>query len=824
MDIKKFISSVKFENNYNKLIQLEYDTIKNRSKYKHNDENKTICLHKVSELDFFTLNTKPSNILNDPHIVEFEKMCSSNLDKCQCIAYSGPMIKRYLDPNCQTESRDIQTQNTNIKHNLTVRNGYVVNLIDPSGTKHAKDVLKNEFKTTESSHGFYVIPLTLPGNESNTSKTVFFYLDKKVSPSISSLVLSNTNPLDRVALHGGEVMVSGMFIMEFYKKMSCYDFSNVDPIFGYPEDVLGIYDRTRDSNDSLKYIIDTVDFDAMKNANRTKIETTFITENGNRYTVLEYLIIRIMGNSIHPVVMCQMRNMIRYLINFQYFRPIVFVAKLVGFDKVYQGLYDLIIGMRHAILIDPMEDISHLESLYHIDMFIVKHLIKTDNNDIFVDYISKTGFVKKFKQESKTAEKIVEWFIEFKPSGIMSTMIDCMVLSDRHKYKIIFLTQEFNLLGIEFLTKYVLKRDPVNKMSKNKSSKITIKQKNAKLNKNTIDNNSGNSDNSDNSEIVCNNAMDDKNNILPDTLDPDTPDPDIPHNIMVSDSFLDVILDTGTKNTLSDNIINNILTKPLISDNSSSDSQKPLREKPYVLDTSHQELILNNLPEIINRGLTRSFYMVLKLCPHILDHQIAINKLNYCPKHHHGTVSIANIPPLGNILHLLDSDKAIDILEIILKKAPELIDSKDEDGTTPLIRYAELGLIACVQKILVHGADYELADNKSDTFLHKLCQKGYLDIIKHVTKNVVSIIDSRNDLMMTPAITATVNGYEEIFYVLKGLNANLDACDIYGNTVYHYICHSQICPGFIIVNRKNKYGLTPYEYCRLAPKYYYFQN
>jgi len=153
-----------------------------------------------------------------------------------------------------------------------------------------------------------------------------------------------------------------------------------------------------------------------------------------------------------------------------------------------------------------------------------------------------------------------------------------------------------------------------------------------------------------------------------------------------------------------------------------------------------------------------------------------------------------------------------------------LIDERDNDGMTPLILYSVLRLNECIHKLLDFGADYELLDNHFDTFLHKLCYGGSLDIIQNVVRRVISIIDTKNDFQMTPAIIATSKGYEEIFYVLKGLNADLDATDVYGNTVYHYICLSKICPGILIVNRKNRYGVTPYEYCKLSPKYYHFHT
>ena len=178
----------------------------------------------------------------------------------------------------------------------------------------------------------------------------------------------------------------------------------------------------------------------------------------------------------------------------------------------------------------------------------------------------------------------------------------------------------------------------------------------------------------------------------------------------------------------------------------------------------------------------------------------------------------------GNILHTINTDNSIDILEIILKKNIHIIDEKNSDGKTPLILYAELGLNKCVQKLIEYGADYELVDNMSDTMLHKLCANGNLETVQSIIRHVVDIIDIKNEKLMTPAIIAAFNKHEEIFYILKGLNANLEETDIYGNTVYHYICESKICPNMMIINKKNKFGFTPSDYCKISHNFYYFQK
>ena len=41
---------------------------------------------------------------------------------------------------------------------------------------------------------------------------------------------------------------------------------------------------------------------------------------------------------------------------------------------------------------------------------------------------------------------------------------------------------------------------------------------------------------------------------------------------------------------------------------------------------------------------------------------------------------------------------------------------------------------------------------------------------------------------------------------------------------YHYICKNAICIGHIIENIKNKFGLTPADYCSISKKFYSFNE
>ena len=679
MDIKKFISCDNFNNNYNELIQKELSSINKgvSSEYE--------CLYKVSDYEFFNLTVDMDDIINDPNIKEFAKL----FNESECLCYSGPMIKRYMNP---------------IKTDIPIDNYYNVSVID------TKTDPINMLKDSKLAENIELINNTYIIKTSNTT----FYLNKKSNLILSNTVLKLENPLDRIVLGHNNIWVSGMFILELYKKISCYNSTLVDPLFKYPEDILNIYDRHKRDNKNIKYLIDTVDIEKIKVFDKNIIESTLIQYNDQRYNVLEYILIKIMSTK-HPVINYHLKTIITHLSCYNYNRPIFFVAKFIGFDKKYPALYESLLEIPHYIDIEHTVNTKSLESLYHIDMFIINHLIKNDNDDIFIKYITKMNIKNKFKQSSKTSLKICIWLMENKAYKIINSMLESKLLCDTLKYKIIFLTGEFNLLGRDFIDRY-LSNSNIDNKKKNNRIKITKKE---------------------------------------DIIDGDS-----------------ISIDS-------------------ISEEDNTTINKELRE-----------IILTNLDDIVKKGLTRSFYIILKLCPDILQSDFYED---------------------GNILHIINSDISIDILEIVLKINPELKNQQNKNGLTPINMYAKHGLTQCITMLLQYDTDYTITDNNNNTFIHALCRYGHHNTLQSIIRNVIDIIDYKNDKLMTPLLVASKNGYEEIVYILKGLDADMNAIDVYGNTVYHYICNESICLGIFVSNNPNKFGFTPKDYCKLNHSFYHFQ-
>jgi ankyrin repeat protein len=222
--------------------------------------------------------------------------------------------------------------------------------------------------------------------------------------------------------------------------------------------------------------------------------------------------------------------------------------------------------------------------------------------------------------------------------------------------------------------------------------------------------------------------------------------------------------------------------------------------------TKDNKLLTNYVEDIVNNGLLRSFYYLLKLD---LD-----NVINY--KNEDG----------DNILHMLtDKNKSDDILRLVMKLNDGLINEKNKLDKTPLHKFAKYGLESKINIVLKHkSTDYKIKDKYGNTFLHHLCKRGYLESIDSSVRIVRYIINSCNKYGETPIMVACKNKHENVFYLLKNIGADLNIKDKYGNTIYHYICMNGVCCGSSIPNILNNYNYTPKDYCKIDETYYNFMD
>lgn len=214
---------------------------------------------------------------------------------------------------------------------------------------------------------------------------------------------------------------------------------------------------------------------------------------------------------------------------------------------------------------------------------------------------------------------------------------------------------------------------------------------------------------------------------------------------------------------------------------------------------------LNYLGDILEQGKTRSFYFLYYECQ-LQNENILDTTFEQCKNLLH------KIKPNGNYLELV---------KLLLKLKPELLNLHDENKETPVLYHAKEHPIL-LELFVKYDFDITNTNDDGNTLLHNLCNNKSVNIDNSILKMFIELIDMPNKKGETPIIICCQNNNEDLFYILKGMGANLNIQDYYGNTCYHYICSNGMCIGMMIENISNYFGIKPYDYCKISQSYYHF--
>jgi hypothetical protein len=230
-----------------------------------------------------------------------------------------------------------------------------------------------------------------------------------------------------------------------------------------------------------------------------------------------------------------------------------------------------------------------------------------------------------------------------------------------------------------------------------------------------------------------------------------------------------------------------------------------------LIDQFNVNIAINFIYDIVNKNLTKSFYFIYKI-----DNTI-INILD----------------DDGNtLIHKLTHSN--DIVDIIIKLNTDILFNKNKDNFNPLMYFLSISNSHLVKKLIDLIIELKLTDifdsvdNLENNIIHHLSSKNLFDnettikLIKNILKTNNNLLDQQNNKKLTPIMLCVQNKNEELFYLFKSLNCNMDIVDIYGNSIYHYICLNEIALNMNITNSKNYFGYTPSDYCKISKEYYYF--
>ena len=425
LDIKKFITSDKIDSNYNKLLKTEREALKMHGN-EANISNKFQCLYALSDLDFID----PCVLSLCLEATAINKFKQNFIFDDNCVCFGGPMIKK----------------NFVSSHELQCKKYFVVSVF---GAKNLHDIINTE-KLNDNTHEIQF-------------DDVVFKINKTIYTSPTHAILSQSN-VNQVGMISNNIYVSGTFLIELYKSATNFDEAYLDPIYAYPVDALEIYEPPI-RNNNLKNIIDIIDIDAIRLLNSDEITSTFIQCDNNKLTALEYAMINATKIS-HPVLRGHAKQIALYLATLQFVRHPCFIYQL--YLKHHKDIYDAIakeIKKKKTTssiykLSETDIDYTNITNSHCIDMYILNYLIQKDNAVEFFEYATKVGITKKFQDDTKTGNKLIEWIITYNPTSIISHLVNNDMLSIKYKYNLLLLTQNIEMFDEKLLAIYKWKDMP----------------------------------------------------------------------------------------------------------------------------------------------------------------------------------------------------------------------------------------------------------------------------------------------------------------------------------------------------------------------------
>ena len=884
MNFEKFINHKDIDKNYHAVAKLETSISQGKHRSAEQDDHYPGLLD-LAGLDFMYRNPSASI---DPNSIRsmFEQKCHKDGKKHRSqfqLIFGGPLIKQIVDP--------FRPTNDNVSK-PSIRREVVVHVISRYSTLECLSIKKSN-QVTERNGMTYDPRLYYQVDIYDKSGVEYsFFVRKKSSSTVAEAVTSSSDHLDRIALVRNNIWVSGLFVLEYHNRLQTYDHNRTDPVFNYPSDVLDIYDRSTfvtvsKNHGMFKTLIDRADlsgmttildeYDTLKEAGQVhteiNVEQAMIVDDQQKYSVIEYLMLS-MIRTTHMVILQARRNIMMSLLSRRYVfirSPLIF-ARVINFGNYFPSLFMMLANGKKEYP-PHLSDISsnaiieyQISSMYQIDMHLIKTFIQEDDESQFVDYITRIKMVKKLSNpESKTGRMIVDWLILYNPQKIISTLVDTKTLLRSDVFRIIFLTESFEMLDQEIMN-YIRYRA----QKEDKTHKLIVKPHREHESNNKSDNDSDNrddidsdqkSDISDESESVTDTDRDMMDDIEDGKiLDREEMEVDIPTQTEEQDRMdvladeLDEDIDAAIQNNKESDLQNRLdqieedvnndseSTESIVDENAhssyrndsdsndSADSDSSNDPHPDTESTASSPIdpedmlcIIRTLEDVVNSGLSHSFFLIHQLCPQILND-------DFLSRRNNDRNVESNAPkPVRNIIHWIRSDTSIEVLQLMLKFRPDIVNSRDHQNLTPLLSLVKSynPRRHSIEKILVYlltnDADYEDTDENGDTILHILARKGDNQLVNTVLRLVPSIIDHQNNQMMTPIMVAAQSGDETMVYTLEGGNADTSYVDRDGNSVYHYICRSGICPNSIVPNNPNEFGFRPSDYSIYSDDFYYFR-
>ena len=155
-----------------------------------------------------------------------------------------------------------------------------------------------------------------------------------------------------------------------------------------------------------------------------------------------------------------------------------------------------------------------------------------------------------------------------------------------------------------------------------------------------------------------------------------------------------------------------------------------------------------------------------------------------------GAAAAADAAPQSSGILEAVAEGSLEKVEAVLKAmeeassadgdATDFLEEVDERGNTALIKAAQLGLGAIVDKLLTNNASTSSQNNVGDTALHWACYRGDGSVVSALLRFGADF-EVRGDVGNTPLHLAASSGSAKIVFDLVMSGASVTALNDYGN-------------------------------------------
>lgn len=170
-------------------------------------------------------------------------------------------------------------------------------------------------------------------------------------------------------------------------------------------------------------------------------------------------------------------------------------------------------------------------------------------------------------------------------------------------------------------------------------------------------------------------------------------------------------------------------------------------------------------------------------------------------------------------IHQAVADSNFTEVKRLLKADPNLLESQNEFGLTPLNQAAFSGDTEIFRYLLVQGADITTSDNDASNLLHNACAGGHMEIIKFLIEEKNFDINAADNNGTTALHFALGRRFPEIARYLINKGADLDAVSNAGSSAIHNAVSSDdieivrlLAEKGCELNIANDYGVYPIHY------------